>query len=163
MRKTKKNNRGNFVEGVIISKMTEKDIDDVLTIESLSFSIPWSKEALRIETTENKLSIYLSARIDKMVVGYAGMWKIFEEGHIMNIAVHPEYRGNGVGSMLISKLIKICPENKIEKLTLEVRKSNVLALKMYEKFGFQIKGERKNYYSDNGESAIIMWLTKINC
>ena len=150
------------MEGIIISKMTEKDIEDVSKIESLSFPIPWSKEALSKEMKENKLSIYLSAKIDKIVVGYAGMWKIYDEGHIMNVAVHPEYRGKGVGNMLISELIKICPENKIEKLTLEVRKSNILAQKMYKKFGFQIEGERKNYYSDNGESAIIMWLTKID-
>jgi ribosomal-protein-alanine N-acetyltransferase len=70
-------------------------IDDIMEVEKLSFKIPWSREAFFDEITRNEVAIYFSAAVKKKVVGYAGMWKVFDEGHITNIAVHPEYRGNG--------------------------------------------------------------------
>ncbi len=132
-------------------------IDDIITIEKLSFTIPWTKNAFIQELKNNKLAMYISAEIENKVVGYAGMWKIFDEGHITNIAVHPEFRHIGIGSMLLEGLINISKREDITKMTLEVRKSNKAAQSLYMRYGFKEAGIRKDYYADNGEDAIIMW------
>jgi [ribosomal protein S18]-alanine N-acetyltransferase len=140
-----------------IVTMTLEHIDGVMAVEKLSFTIPWSKNAFIEEITGNKFSRYVTAITENSVIGYAGMWKVFDEGHITNVAVHPEFRGSGVGSMLIEKLLEIAEKEEIKSLTLEVRKSNQAALCLYKKFGFEVEGVRKAYYADNGEDAIIMW------
>ncbi|WP_265446400.1 ribosomal protein S18-alanine N-acetyltransferase [Acetivibrio straminisolvens] len=145
------------LDDVQVSYMTLEDIDDVMIVEKLSFTIPWSKNALIEEVLNNRMAIYITAKIKGKAIGYAGMWKIFDEGHITNIAVHPEYRENGVGSRLVEKLVSIAKEQGIVKMTLEVRKSNAAAQSLYFKYGFREQGCRKGYYSDNGEDAIIMW------
>ena len=146
---------------VEIMDMTMKYIDDVVVVESLSFKIPWSKNSFIEEIKNNKFARYIVAGIDGKIVGYAGMWKVFDEGHITNVAVHPEYRGRGIGSALVKGLIQIAAREEITSMTLEVRESNSVAQKLYSRHGFVNSGERKNYYSDNGENAIIMWKNKI--
>lgn len=140
-----------------ILEMTEEHIDEVMIVENLSFSIPWSRNAFYEEVTKNKFARYLTARINGMIVGYAGMWQVFDEGHITNIAVHPEFRSNGVGSALLQKLIENSKRLGITRMTLEVRKSNTAAQRLYEKYGFESGGIRKAYYADNNEDALIMW------
>jgi ribosomal-protein-alanine N-acetyltransferase len=132
-------------------------IDDIMVVEKLSFSIPWSREAFFEEVTGNKFALYLSAVLDGKVIGYAGMWGVLDEGHITNIAVHPEFRGKGVGSLLLQGLIDTAGAKDILSMTLEVRSGNVAAQGLYTKFGFEVKGIRKGYYADNGEDALIMW------
>lgn len=132
-------------------------LDDIIEVENLSFKIPWSREAFIEELTKNKLAIYLSAQVEGKVIGYAGMWKICEEGHITNIAVHPEFRGNNVGTLLLKGLIEVAANIGVYDLTLEVRRSNLAAQKLYSKFGFAAGGVRRGYYGDNNEDAIIMW------
>lgn len=132
-------------------------IDEIMVVENASFKIPWSRESITEELTRNKFAIYLSARIDGRVIGYAGMWSVCEEGHITNVAVLPEFRGNGIGSALMESLIEIAKQEGIERMTLEVRRSNYIAQSLYRKYGFEAGGVRKSYYADNGEDAIIMW------
>lgn len=146
---------------VEIVKMTTEHIDGILVVENLSFKIPWSKNAFIEEVTGNKFARYFTALMGTNIIGYAGMWKVFDEGHITNVAVHPEFRGSGIGSMLVAKLIEIAAREEILSMTLEVRKSNLEAQSLYEKFGFKIEGVRKSYYADNGEDAIIMWKNQI--
>ena len=136
----------------------EKYIDDLEIIENLSFKIPWSRQSLTDEIMGNKAAIYFCAVTEGKAVGYAGMWKVCDEGHITNIAVHPEYRKSGVGSALMEALIAEAKERGITALTLEVRKSNYPALALYRKYGFGEGGMRKSYYADNHEDALIMWL-----
>ncbi|HEX9061842.1 MAG TPA: ribosomal protein S18-alanine N-acetyltransferase [Clostridia bacterium] len=136
--------------------MTTEHIDDVLIVERLSFRIPWSKASF-IDELKNGLSVYIIARVNGKIAGYAGMWKVVDEGHITNIAVHPEYRRNGIGSALLEKLIEFSVSQNIKRMTLEVRKSNMYARKLYEKYGFLDGGFRKAYYADNNEDAVIMW------
>lgn len=145
------------VENIEVVPMSLDHIDDVMTVEHLSFRIPWSRSAFIEEITNNKFAIYISAAIKGQTVGYAGMWKVCDEGHITNIAVHPDYRGNGIGSLLIEKLIDIARQEGISSMTLEVRRSNLVAQSLYNKYGFCIAGMRKSYYADNGEDALIMW------
>lgn len=137
--------------------MTKDDIDAVLEIENLSFSIPWSKEAFLMEIKDNKCARYVVAEADGKVAGYGGFWIVIDEGHITNIAVHPDYRSMGIGLKIVEALIDIAKKNAITAMTLEVRESNTIAQHLYARFGFRPLGRRKGYYQDNSEDAIIMW------
>jgi len=144
------------MQKIVIEKMKSDDIANVVEVENNSFDIPWSKESFENEL-KNKLAMYLVAKVEGKAVGYVGVWKIFDEGHITNVAVHPDYRGQGIGKSLISELLYLCENEGINSLTLEVRKSNIVAQNLYKRFGFVEEGIRKGYYSDNNEDAIIMW------
>ena len=144
----------------IVSTVLE-DVDDIMIVERLSFKIPWSRDSIVQEITNNSFARYFSAKVNGKVVGYAGMWCVCDEGHITNIAVHPEFRGNGIGTRLIESLIEAAKKEGVSSMTLEVRKSNLVAQRLYRKFGFEEGGIRKAYYADNGEDAIIMWKRNI--
>ncbi len=142
---------------VIIRDMKESDLDRIMEIEEKSFNPPWSREAFLLELTKNLLAKYIVAEVDGQVVGYGGIWLIIDEGHVTNIAVDEEYRGKGIGSKILEGLIQICRERNMTAMTLEVRKSNVVAQSLYRKYGFKEYGIRKGYYQDNNDDAIIMW------
>lgn len=144
---------------VEIVKMLPEHIDGVMTVENLSFSIPWSRESFIDEVTVNTFARYFCAKLNDTVIGYAGMWKVFDEGHITNIAVHPEFRNTGIGSLLMEHMIKTAKSEGITSMTLEVRKGNSAAIRLYEKYNFSVQGLRKGYYADNREDALIMWKT----
>lgn len=141
----------------LIRDMTEEDIEQVMEIERKTFSTPWSKESFKMEITKNILAKYIVAEIDKKIVGYGGIWIIIDEGHITNIAVDKNYRGKGIGKLLIEGLIDVCREKNAKAITLEVRQSNEIAKSLYKQYGFKEAGVRPGYYSDNHEDAIIMW------
>jgi ribosomal-protein-alanine N-acetyltransferase len=90
------------------------------------------------------------------IVGFAGMWLMLDEAHITTIAIHPEYRGQGLGELQLSSLIGIAYEINAQRVTLEVRVSNSVAQNLYRKYGFMVVGTRRRYYSDNNEDAYIM-------
>ncbi|MGN0106233.1 MAG: ribosomal protein S18-alanine N-acetyltransferase [Hominilimicola sp.] len=138
-----------------IVRMTEQDVPEVAELEKKCFAVPWSEKSFSDEM-KNKLAVYFVAKSDGRCIGYAGFWNVSGEGGITNVAVLPEYRRQGVGSLLISEMIKTAAKLNLELLTLEVRKSNISAQGLYKKYGFDIIGERKRYYSDNGEDAWIM-------
>lgn len=140
-----------------IRNMKEEDIEDILEIENQSFSTPWTRNAFLIELKENKLARYIVAEVDGKVVGYGGIWLILNEGHITNIAVLEDYRGKGLGNRILEGIIWSCIKEDIDRMTLEVRKSNIVAQNLYEKYGFISSGIRPGYYADNKEDAIIMW------
>ena len=130
---------------IIISPMTEKDIKAVVEIENLSFKFPKPESVFRED--EHK---YLVAKEDGKVVGYIGIERILDEVHIINMAVHPDYRGKGIGKRLMQHVL-----NDEEVFFLEVRVSNETAQKVYERFGFKVISLRKGYYAD-GEDAYVM-------
>ncbi len=138
--------------------MTEEDVSAVAELEKKCFAVPWSEKSFHDEM-KNKLAVYFVAKSDARCIGYAGFWNVSGEGGITNVAVLPEYRRQGIGSMLIAEMIKTAVKLKLDLLTLEVRKSNIAAQGLYKKYGFDIIGERKRYYSDNGEDAWIMTKT----
>jgi len=133
------------------------DIENVVEVENDCFSIPWSRDSFIREITENHLAIYLVAKVEEKAVGYIGVWKIMNEGHITNVAVHSSFRRQGIGQMLISELLSLCEKQEMDCFTLEVRATNAPAQALYQKFGFKEIGRRKGYYQDNGEDAVIMW------
>ncbi|MGB9814070.1 MAG: ribosomal protein S18-alanine N-acetyltransferase [Thermovenabulum sp.] len=140
-----------------IDLMRVEDLEEVLEIEKRSFTNPWSKYAFLSELNENRFATYIVIRTDGKIVGYGGMWIIFDEAHVTNVAVLPEYRGMGIGELIMRTLIDLAKKRGAIKMTLEVRKSNHIAQNLYTKLGFQPTGIRRGYYSDNNEDAIIMW------
>lgn len=138
-----------------INRMTIKDVPEIAHIEKQCFTVPWSEQSFRDEMS-NKLAVYFTAKDNGKCIGYAGFWNVSGEGGVTNVAVLPEYRRRGIGSRLVAEMVRVGESLKLDLLTLEVRKSNTAAQSLYEKFGFEIIGERKRYYSDNGEDAHIM-------
>lgn len=142
---------------ITIRRMDIEDLDRIMEIEIESFTTPWPRNSFLLEITKNQLSRYIVAEIDGLVVGYGGIWLIIDEGHITNIAVDKRYRGLGVGKRIIEGLIELCKDSGITAMTLEVRKSNIIAQNLYRRYGFVESGLRPNYYADDNEDAIIMW------
>ena len=141
---------------MLIEKMKEKHLDGVLEVEELSLKSPWSRKMFE-EEINSKTAIYKVITEDEKVVAYMGMHCVCGEGHITNVAVHPEHRRKNMASTLINNFILYAKENQFEFLTLEVRKSNEAAIALYTKFGFKEVGVRKNYY-EHKEDAILMTL-----
>jgi ribosomal-protein-alanine N-acetyltransferase len=146
-----------------IKPMSLDDLTEVIRIERASFPSPWSEEMFRRELMKNKdFSIFISAKLNDRLVGYGGIWIIIDEAHVVNLAVHPSYRGKGIGRLILLALLEIAQRKGMKRLTLEVRRSNVNAIRFYKRFGFQQRGIRKDYYgSPQKEDAIIMWLDNI--
>lgn len=140
-----------------IETMTLDDIENVVEIENLSFTTPWSQNAFELELRNNKNALYRVIKVNGKAIAYGGMWLLFDEAHITNIAVHPEYRGAGLGNMIMEDMINCCKNAKMSSMTLEVRISNTTAINLYKKYGFIGVATRKGYYQDTHEDAIIMW------
>jgi len=143
-------------EAVRIEEMRLQDVDQVLGIERRSYPTPWSRRAFVSELTENAYAHYLVARLGQRVVGYIGMWFVIDEGHITNVAVHPDARNRGVGRQLMQAAMDLARLSGGVRVTLEVRISNAVAQHLYSSLGFQTVGVRRGYYTDNGEDAYIM-------
>ena len=135
--------------------MTAAHLDEVAAIENDCFSHPWSRRSLESEL-QNETSRFLVAVEDGRVIGYIGMSAVIDEGYLFNVAVDRQYRKKGVGSALVRELVTFCQKRNYAFLTLEVRESNAPAIALYSRFGFVRVGERKNYYSDPAENALLM-------
>ena len=147
---------------IIIDKMTKDDIEAVVEIEEEAYGKHhWAKTSFYDEMSNNLAKYYTAKTKNGELVGYAGTWHIIDEGHITTIAVKKEYLRNHIGEAIIQRIIDDCYANEIKYLTLEVRVSNIPAIKLYEKYGFQSLGTRKGYYQDNNEDALIMWTENI--
>jgi [ribosomal protein S18]-alanine N-acetyltransferase len=142
----------------MIRPIKTQDIEQILTIEKLSFSVPWSEEDFFSEL-KNPRAHYLVFEEKNQLIGYAGFWQVLEEGHITNIAIAPSFQQQGYGKKLIEAMMNYARILKIEQMTLEVRESNVNALKAYSSVGFHIEGRRSQYYTNPNEDAIIMWIS----
>lgn len=142
---------------VSIRPMELADIPAVLVVDRSSFPTPWSAKAFQGELKANVYAHYFVAERDGEVVGYAGVWTVLDEAHVTNIAVHPDHRRLGIGRLLLATLVTRAIEQGCDSIMLEVRKSNHTAQKLYRDFGFEPRGIRRGYYTDNNEDAIIMW------
>ncbi len=98
----------------------------------------------------------------RSIIAFAGLWLMLDEAHITTIAVHPDFRGRGIGELMLYSLINISRDIGARMVTLEVRVSNTVAQNLYRKYGFREAGVRRRYYSDNHEDALIMWTEDIN-
>lgn len=148
---------GEIAPAITIDPMRLRDIAGVLKIEKSSFTIPWSKQAFYSELLENDRAYYLVAKAGDQVLGYIGIWLVAEEGHITNVAVHPDYRHKGIGRKLMQFIEELARARNIKRLTLEVRVSNTVAQNLYRQLNYVSAGIRPGYYRDNNEDAVIMW------
>jgi ribosomal-protein-alanine N-acetyltransferase len=140
-----------------IARMTASDVAAVTRIERASFSTIWPADAFYNELTTNKLAHYFVGRFNDTIVAYGGIWVILEDSHITTLAVDPEHRGRRFGEVLLLRLIDEAIERGSAWMTLEVRESNAVAQRLYRKYGFTTVTMRTGYYSDDNESALIMW------
>ena len=150
------------ISEIKIEPMTQDDVEAVVKIEEEAYGKHhWAKTSFYDEMANNLAKYYVAKTLDGQLVGYAGTWHIIDEGHITTIAVKKDYLRNHIGEAIIKQIIDDCYKNEIKYLTLEVRVSNIPAIKLYEKYGFQSLGTRKGYYQDNNEDALIMWTENI--
>ncbi len=147
-----------MVDSFVFRYMKEEDIDQILEVEHASFATPWSREAFYNEIYQNKFAVYIVLEEDDKIIGYCGAWVVIDEAHITNIALLPSYRGRQLGEALLRKMMSIAKDMGARSMTLEVRVTNHVAQSLYRKLGFQNGGIRKNYYSDNQEDALVMWV-----
>ncbi len=145
---------------VQILLMTPEDLDEVHAVEGRVYTQPWSVNLFRGELMMPDKRVYLVARVQEELAGYAGLMIVDGEAHVTTLAVDKPWQRQGVGSLLALRLIELAMLKRVHWLTLEVRESNVAARGLYERFGFNKIGLRPKYYSD-GEDAVIMWTNDI--
>ena len=144
-----------------IRSMTQSDIPQIARIEKMVFPSPWSEAAFRSELNDNAMAVYLILADEakpEEVLAYGGLWKIFDEGHITNIAVRPQDQGKKLGKLILHAMVQWAWANDLSHVTLEVRINNDRAISLYKKAGFQDAGIRPGYYDDGAEDAMVMWL-----
>lgn len=149
-----------------IEPMRESDVPVVQDIERYIFSTPWPRNAYYRELASRNSAYYVVLRSEdergnSAVVGYGGMWRMYDEAHVTTIGVRQDLHHQGYGRILFAGLIQSAYEMGAKWVTLEVRVTNDNAMRMYEAYGFKVIGRRKGYYTDNGEDAIVMWSDSI--
>jgi [ribosomal protein S18]-alanine N-acetyltransferase len=150
-----------------IRPMEIADLDQVFAIDQVSFKLPWPLRAFQYEISENPFSKCWVAETtlpdqSPRIVGMTVIWMIVDETHIATIAVHPEYRRQGIGALLLETILKESVIQGMHQVTLEVREGNSTARNLYQSYGFEIVGKRPRYYKDNNEDALIMTLLNLN-
>ena len=145
-----------------IRPMAIDDIPAVVAIDRMSFTLPWPERSYRYELMDNPASWFfvaeLEAEEDTRILGYVGFWLIADEVHVSTIGVHPDFRRQGIGDRLLRTALEKAKQFGAEMATLEVRASNDGAIQLYQRYGFEIVGRRRDYYHDNHEDAILMTL-----
>jgi ribosomal-protein-alanine N-acetyltransferase len=141
---------------MIIRPMQLDDFSQVHIIDQFSFNNPWPRSAYRFEILENQNSYTWLAEIDERITAVIVCWLILDEIHIATLAVHPEFRKQGVGKQIVIHALQTLIPKGALSATLEVRAGNQAAQNLYHHFGFRKVGQRKHYYKDSGEDAILM-------
>ena len=144
-------------------RMVQEDADGVARVEAACMPVPWSRQSFWEEVSHTD-AYYLIARDvdrDNLIVAYAGCWVLANEGHITNVAVDPDYQGQGLGRRLMNELISRVKALGVDSMTLEVRPSNTVAINLYTSLGVRSVGQRPKYYTNPVEAAEIMWNTKL--
>lgn len=146
-----------------IRKMTAEDLAQVIEIDQLSFSQPWPVNSFHFELNNNPaarlwVAEYAAPGEPRRVVGMTVVWLVIDEAHVGTIAVHPDFRHQGIASRLLQHSLTHVREEGAIIVYLEVRRSNLSAQALYRRFGFYLFDERRGYYQDNGEDALIFIL-----
>jgi [ribosomal protein S18]-alanine N-acetyltransferase len=147
---------------ITIQPMTPADLEEVLPIEEVSYTMPWNRTMFEAELHGNRFARLLTARDSEqnILLGYVCFWMVFDELHLMNLSVHPEWRRMGIGEELARRALSSAQEGGARLATLEVRASNEAAKRLYEKLGFKVAAVRHGYYREPKEDAVIMNLTE---
>ena len=151
-----------------IREMRQEDLAQVRAIDQASFTMPWPESAYKYELNENPLSLLWvavqnTASVQNtapegapLILGMVVVWMILDEAHIATIAVRADQRNKGIAQCLLAEALKGAIGREAHEATLEVRVSNIPAQKLYQRFRFEVVGERRRYYRDNNEDALIM-------
>ena len=132
------------------------DLDDIYELDVQTFAMPWSKEALSYDILENDNAFVIVAEYEGEFAGYADIWTVLDEADLNSIAVIVDFRRKGIGDAIMLAMTEMLSANGVATINLEVRVSNMPAIKLYKKYGFNECGVRPGYYLDNGEDALIM-------
>ncbi|MCL2059048.1 MAG: ribosomal protein S18-alanine N-acetyltransferase [Oscillospiraceae bacterium] len=157
------NPEAHIADGYVYARARAEHIGQIHEIECLSFSEPWTLESFKKELTDGLARYFVAKKLaadgaeTEFIVGYCGYWSIAGEAHITNVAVHPGYRGRGVGAGLIHAMLCDIRVLGHSAATLEVREDNHTAIRLYGRFGFTAAGKRKNYYDRGTKDALVMW------
>ena len=141
---------------IVIRPMEIDDLKKVLEIEKQSFPVPWTQDLFFSELTRNRYARYFVLEKDNEVVGYLGLWHKGSNFHITNIAITEKFRRKGYGEKFLKFIEKIAATHRIEKISLEVRRSNYIAQDMYRKYGYKVTRVSRNYYQKEKEDALVM-------
>jgi ribosomal-protein-alanine N-acetyltransferase len=151
---------GSLPSGMRVERMqVERDLDGVMAVEHACFMNPTSRQTLEWEARHSDVSrVYVLRFGGEAIIGFCAVWVIFDELHINNLAVLPEWRGRGLGAGLLAAVLDASQEEGARRATLEVRASNEAARTLYARFGFVQAGVRRGYYTNPPEDALILWL-----
>ena len=147
--------------GLVVDTLTRRDLRSVLAIDADSYPEPWSRGLWTKELARSD-RIYLAARENAKLIGFAGALLALDDVHLMTIAVAPSHRSRGVGGALLTSVIESAVAAGATSLTLEVRASNVAAQALYRSFGLEVAGVRAGYYEADNEDALVMWVHDID-
>ncbi|MDJ0599928.1 MAG: ribosomal protein S18-alanine N-acetyltransferase [Crocosphaera sp.] len=133
-------------------------LDQLVALDQDCLGGLWTKDGYQRELmSSNSHFLVLSFNLTQTIIGCGCFWEILEEAHITLLMIAPQYQGQGLGQLLLYSLLRDAVSRQLERATLEVRVSNQPALRLYQKFGFQVAGHRKGYYKQTGEDALILW------
>jgi ribosomal-protein-alanine N-acetyltransferase len=146
----------------LIRRMRLEDVPAVHEIDMLSFSLPWSERSFRYEVTQNPVSRGWVAEVEGRIAAMLVLWLVVDEAHIATIAVHPDFRRQGIGEQILLSALRSAKDEGAQRAFLEVRAGNAAAQAMYKKYGFTITGVRPRYYKNNNEDAFLMDLDNLD-
>ena len=137
-----------------VCNLTPQLLDSVEELEKLVFADPWSRQSLTLLCGDGAFGVAVVE--GERVLAYGGMLTVLDEGQITNVATHPDHRRCGLGAMVLDALLRAARAHALCEVTLEVRESNLAAIALYQRFGFQVVGERPRFYAHPTETALIM-------
>jgi len=145
--------------GLLIERLSgADDLSGVLEVEAESFNNPWTRAMYEAELARPEVChVYVARLPGCRVVGFCAFWLVLDEAHINNVAVRPAWRGQGIGGVLLTDALAAAERLGASRATLEVRRSNTGALRLYERFGFRTEGVRPRYYTQPEEDALVLW------
>ncbi|MBE9207241.1 ribosomal protein S18-alanine N-acetyltransferase [Nostoc sp. LEGE 06077] len=148
---------------LILRSLTIDDLSAILELDQACFGGLWTMEGYQreLDSPNSELLGLFSPLSSIKLLGMGCFWSIVDEAHITILAIHPQYHRQGLGQALLYALLKTSGDRGLERATLEVRASNLAAISLYQKFGFKTAGLRRRYYQDNGEDALILWLSEL--
>jgi [ribosomal protein S18]-alanine N-acetyltransferase len=142
---------------IIERTLAERDLDEIVAIEVASFSNPWTRQMYLRELQNPDVSFLYVLRLPQLIAGFCSFWLVLDEIHINNLAVRAGHQGRGLGTALLQHVLRVGASRGAERATLEVRRSNAQARKLYERLGFTVAATRPNYYVSPPEDALILW------
>ena len=145
------------MEWTVERTLSLSDLEEIVAIEKASFSNPWTRQMYQRELENPDVSFLYVLRFPHQIAGFCSFWLVLDEIHINNLALRQEYQGQGLGAALLRHVLQVGATRGAERATLEVRRSNAPALRLYQRLGFEVAATRPNYYVSPPEDALILW------